>query len=530
MRLLPLVLMGALACQTPERVVCADVALEACAATEGCRVVEGFPAYVDVESGWSCWEEVKAPAACGPVLDEARCPVEAVLATPSDDAACMRFDTVCSPERWDACGTPPADRPCPTCEDEALPPFVGPGLRLTGEGRFGRQVAMGDLDGDGDLDLVVASERGVTVVAGGALSADGPRWSLRSEDSAAEREVAIAVADLDGDGQDDLVVGAPAARTPTSGSSVRPGGVYVFFGPMAAVDGQLEDAQLLLVGDRVGDELGAAVHVGDLDGDGQDDLVAWARSADAGGRADATLDVFLGPLAPGQALSSERRAATVLGQESFGATVGLGDLDGDGADELVVGVRGLRVVSWRAPWQGELTSAQAVAWDAAAPTEVTTGDVGAVAVGDVDGDGRADLVLGVPAATTPLHRAGRVLAVAGPLPAEGGRVTAVTRLRGRCGLDETGTLLAIDDLDGDSVQDLLVGASPSGAANVAGTLLPGPLPPGEALVTARGVRLGAGTWGSTMALGDLDGDGRLDVAVGAPGTDEVRVWFSPGAR
>lgn len=155
----------------------------------------------------------------------------------------------------------------------------------------GWSVASGDLDDDGGADLVIGApgfddfER----QGGGWLFTDLPSGEARAWDGAASLAgepqdgtsartgASVAVADVDCDGVDDLILGAPMRTTDAD----RAGAVYVAYGPLSGWT-PLAEAGVVLEGRGLGSRVGEAVAATDIDGDGCDDVVIGAPGA-AGG-------------------------------------------------------------------------------------------------------------------------------------------------------------------------------------------------------------------------------------------------------
>jgi len=158
-----------------------------------------------------------------------------------------------------------------------------------GEGT-GYALAAGDFDGDGALDLAIGIPLAVGE-QGGLWIQDGPfdatqdgliRTRARRIDGVQTGDQAgfalAAVPDVDGDGDDELLVGAPFAM----GVGPQTGAVYLLLGPATNVH-DMEAADAILLGDTALGRFGWAVAAGDVDGDGASDLAIAAPEADAGG-------------------------------------------------------------------------------------------------------------------------------------------------------------------------------------------------------------------------------------------------------
>jgi len=239
---------------------------------------------------------------------------------------------------------------------------------------FGFSVAaVGDVNLDNIADLVVGSPNanvGANVDAGKArLVFGGPELQSNAADapeliwvgSAAQEfagETVARAGDIDDDGIADFAVGAPRADLGGADAGV----VYVVFGD-AGLDelspGPIELGQIgttgrgvVLVGDSPGDLAGTAVtYAGDLDGDGDDDLLVGAPGASPGGRTGAgKAYVIHGPLAAGTidlGTVGTTTAGLVFHGENAGDAAGSALSwweDATGPDDLLIGAPGATVL------------------------------------------------------------------------------------------------------------------------------------------------------------------------------------------
>lgn len=282
------------------------------------------------------------------------------------------------------------------------------------------------------------------------------------------RTHATAIADLDHDGALDLVVGASRSDGPANGRS-NAGTIHVLFGPLprgGTIDLRATPADLTIHGADVSDLLGELVAVGDLSGDGLPDLVASASGGDGPGNTQSAVGegvVFFGPLGPGVVdLAVDAPDVLIHGCCRPAATVG--DVSDDGAPDLVVasssGLHG---------FFGPLVPGTVVdlAVDAA-DLRIHGADAGdgfglTLAVGDVTGDAAADLCAGAPFADGPGNvgptSSGEVQVFTGPL-APGVRdvrlVPAEATVHGDGEDGRFGATLTLGELTGDGTLELVV--------------------------------------------------------------------------
>jgi hypothetical protein len=387
----------------------------------------------------------------------------------------------------------------------------------------------GDVDGDGVVDLVAAYRSGSTALPAGVGVAQvlsgrtgAALWTFTgaAAGDAFGRSLAAA-GDVDGDGHADLLVGVPGA----DGAALDAGQARVLSGRDGA-------ALLVLEGPFARARFGWDVAgLGDVDGDGVADLAVSGQPDPSAERPAGFVRVHSG--ADGGLLYELVGASAV---SRLGCAIAAaGDVDGDGVPDLVVG-------DWRDPTAGVAAGAVHVAaggsgellWSffGDAPQDQLGHRVDGA--GDLDGDGRADVVASSPFADGAQRDVGLVRAWSG---ADGG---VLLSRHGDFPLDFFGASVAgVGDVTGDGRDDLLVGAfADDDGATDAGRARVLSGADGSVAMELDGDSAGDELGFALCGLGDVDGDGGLDFAVAATADDagggrlsgSVRVYAGvPGA-
>ncbi len=373
---------------------------------------------------------------------------------------------------------------------------------------FGESVrCAGDVNGDGVDDLIAGAaldnKNGNNSGSARVLSgADGTVLHLFEGDSA-EDLFGFSVSgagDVNGDGFADLIVGAPS----DDNNGTNSGSAQVFSGADGSVLYSFN-------GDSAGDEFGAAVSGGgDVNGDGVSDLIVGIRGDDNNGVNSGSVRVFSG--ADGSVLyNSDGDSA---GDEFGFAVSNTGDVNGDGFADLIVGASGddntgLNSGSARVLSGTDGSALYTFNGDSA-------GDFMGRAVGgpgDVNGDGFADLIVGIPLDDNNGENSGSARVFSG---ADG---SVLYSFNGDSAGDIFGRSVSGADINGDGNSDLIVGAprdDNNGAESGSARVFSGA--DGSVIYNLNGESDGY-SFGRSTCGADTNGDGAADVVVGAPSDD-----------
>ncbi len=382
----------------------------------------------------------------------------------------------------------------------------------------------GDLDGDGFADVVVISERvgtGIHVLAGGPSFASGSetdaRLAVSGEDYFGWEH---RTADVNADGRDDLVFTSPFVYPP---DSLTFGRLWVKFGGPSLPQTLDAAAADVIVEPAFEDaSLGESVAVGDVTGDTTQDIVLGVGTY--GSRAGS---VFIFAGGPGIAGGTTDDAAVsihgAVDSDGFGESVAIGDVTGDGRADVVVGAPGVdRVYVFAGPLPaGQTLVSSAFAILATDQALDQFGDK--VDVGDVNGDGVLDVIAGAPRWDSPTSNVGRTCVFLGGTSLRTATVaTAFAVIRGTASNQNSPRELLAADLDADGDTEIVIGQRTTGGGGTVYVFRGGAAITATTLTAADFVMNDAtssNSFGDRMTVVDADADGFTDLCVTAPGAD-----------
>jgi len=433
----------------------------------------------------------------------------------------------------------------------------------------GFSVASGDINGDGYNDVIIGANRAdpagganageVYVIFGNAspivskdLNSSSANIKIYGDDAGDECGRSLSSGDINGDGFDDIIIGAYKAD-PAGGANA--GEAYVIFGsatPRRNRDLNSRAANMTIYGDDANDFAGRTVSSGDINGDGYDDVIIGAHKADPTGGADAgETYVIFGSPAPSTTvdLNSESADMIIYGNDAgdySGRSVSSGDIDGDGYDDVIIGA------NYADPAGGANAGETYVILGSATPPAIIDlndspspadmiiygddaddGSGRSVSSSDIDGDGYDDVIIGAYLADTAGGTdAGETYVILGsttppatidlndsPSPAD-------MIIYGADTDDYSGSSVSSGDINGDGYDDVIIGANnadPASGANAGESYViygnPAPsatvdLNSESADMTVHGDDAGDAS-GNSVSSGDINGDGFDDVIIGA---------------
>ncbi|MDA3806276.1 MAG: integrin alpha [Thiomicrorhabdus sp.] len=380
-------------------------------------------------------------------------------------------------------------------------------------------------------------------------TADASFWG---EDASDGSGISVSgIGDINGDGYDDFAIGA---KDEDDGGS-NAGQTYVIMGTSSgwAMDTDLSAADASFWGEYADDWSGNSVSgIGDINGDGYDDFAIGAWGNDDGGSAAGQTYVIFGK-ASGWAMDTELGTssdASFWGEDSNdvgGRSVsGIGDINGDGYDDFAIGAWGDEdggdffagqtyiILGKASGWamDTDLSAADASFWGEDASDQAGYSVSG---IGDTNGDGYDDFAIGAYRDEDGGSDAGQTYVILGK--ASGWAMdtdlsTADASFWGEDAGDYSGySVSGIGDINGDGYADFAIGAygDDDGGSGAGQTYVILGKASGWAMDTELGTSSDASFWGedagdysgySVSGIGDINGDGYADFAIGADGDED----------
>ncbi len=389
------------------------------------------------------------------------------------------------------------------------------GFRLIGDKFASAVSSVGDINGDGYDDFAIGAPRaepnvedsGATYVVFGKASGfsrtidlselDGSDGFRIDGESAGDLSgFSVSASDFNGDGYDDIIIGAHQADSngPNSGST------YVVFGKESGFSGTIDLSNIVRSGSGVridgekGYYSGNSVSAGDVNGDGYDDIIIGAPGANFNNTASGSAYVVFGKADGSNGLNGTIELSELDGSDGFridgdlqnfwiGWSVSAGDVNGDGYDDVIIGspfespsadpneraigstyvVFGKESGFSRTIDLSELDGSDGFRIDGENRYHFS-GD--SVSAGDINGDGYDDIIIGAFAADLNGHNSGSTYVVFGK---ESGfsRTMDLSELDGSDGFRINGenagdysgdSVSSAGDFNGDGYDDIIIGA------------------------------------------------------------------------
>ncbi|MHC5736640.1 hypothetical protein [Nostoc sp.] len=377
----------------------------------------------------------------------------------------------------------------------------------------GRSVSSaGDINGDGIDDLIIGAynafpngiQSGQSYVVFGSKEGFNAQLNLSTLNGTngfaingintydASGLPVSSAGDINGDGIDDLIIGAPGADLNGNSS----GQSYVVFGSKEGFDAQLNLSTLngtngfAINGINPGDFSGLSVSsAGDINGDGIDDLIIGASNADPNGSSSGQSYVVFGNkggFAASLDLSTLNRTSGFAinginpGDESGTRVSSAGDINGDGIDDLIIGAfsadpngsssgQSYVVFGSKGGFSAQFNLSTLNGTNGFAINGINPGDQSGASVssaGDINGDGIDDLIIGASDADPNGSSSGQSYVVFGSKEGFAASLDLST-LNGTSGFAINGinpgdnsstSVSSAGDINGDGIDDLIIGA------------------------------------------------------------------------
>ncbi|OFY62038.1 MAG: hypothetical protein A2Y71_04960, partial [Bacteroidetes bacterium RBG_13_42_15] len=362
-------------------------------------------------------------------------------------------------------------------------------------GTYPFSVAINDLDGDGKPDLVVANDNSNTVSvyrntsSSGSITADS--FTDKVDFTTGTSPRTIAIGDIDGDGKPDIAVTNIASNTVSVFRNTSTSGSITAGSFAARVDFTIAPDPF-------------AVVISDIDGDGKPELIVNSDGSN-------TVSVLRNTSTPGYITTGSFDTKVDFTTGMIPSIIAISDIDGDGKPDLVVVNETSNTVS---VFRNTSISGSITTGSFAARVDFSTGSYPiCVAISDIDGDGKPDLVV--------TNNSSNTVSIFKNTSISGSITSGsfAAKVDFTTGMGPTN--IVIGDIDGDNKPDLAVSNYASNTVSVlinistSGSITEGSF--------AAKVDFATGTNPYNIAIGDIDCDGKPDLAISNVGSNTVSI-------
>jgi len=396
---------------------------------------------------------------------------------------------------------------------------------------FGFSVSSaGDVNGDGYADIIVGAPRNDTngsnagrayIYTNTLTGRDIPDEFFTGEAEGNGFGYAVSGAgDVNGDGYPDVIVGAIQFGVV---GGLPSGRAYIYFGG----PGMDNTADVILTGAAHGDYFGNSVSsAGDVNGDGYDDVIVGAPYNDAGGSNAGSAYIFYGGISMNNVADVTLTGANV--DDYFGSSVSsAGDVNGDGYDDVIVGVPGHGQTGRAYIYFGGANMNNSADVTLRGWADGDNFGYSVATAGDVNGDGFDDVIAGSPNNDLGGTDAGQAYIYFGRAIMNSIYYVADIALTGAGTNDNFGrSVSTAGDVNGDGFDDVIVGAQGSAITDGAYIYFGGLSMNNTADVVLTGKTESYSFGYSVSTAGDINGDGYSDVIISAPSI--IMGGYSPG--
>jgi 6-phosphogluconolactonase (cycloisomerase 2 family) len=362
-------------------------------------------------------------------------------------------------------------------------------------------VAIGDLDGDGKLDVVVANQGSNTISVYRNTSTSGTlnstSFSSKVDFTTATNPLSVAIGDLDQDGKQDIVV-----------ANVSSNSISVFRN--TSTSGSITSGSFAAKVDFTTGLNPFSVAIGDLDGDGKFDIAVTNSNA-------GNVSVFRNTSTNGSISTSSFAAKIDYLTGSNPYSVAIGDIDGDGNQDLVIANNGSDNVS---VLRNYITGGTLTVHSFATLINVAAGSSPrSVAIGDLNEDGKPDIVVA--------NQSSNTVSVLRNNSSSGSIFLGSVSPKVDFTTGSSPRSVAISDLDGDGKADLIVANNGSNTISVlrnTGSL--GAFGAFSSSSFSTKVDFSVGSFPLSAIVADLDGDRKSDIVAVNTGSNSLALLRS----